>query len=183
MFDATSLGTLERDYYYESMGRRIKKEPNLLSFNLYKNDAILDGNSTWSGRVCVPQSVLSTQKVDSLFIDYLKKHRLNTFYKLKITDIRFDFLSSEGFFIQPGETKYFTSIVNLPYRDNQKWVTNIDSLKPNFGSISLSNDSVYTKSRLSKNHKREIEENGYCLFDGIINSNKQPVKLISMPKK
>lgn len=177
MFNENSIGTLEHDYYNESIGRK-KTNLNQLSFSLYKTDSLLDGNSTDIEAFCGNFNNLKVKEESYIIEKFLVKNKLDKTYivkPLKITE-----KSLQGFALHPGETKYFTSTINLPYRDSQKWVTNIDVLKPNQGSISLRNDSIFTKSILSKNQKNEIKENGYILFNGIIYSNKVPVKLISI---
>jgi hypothetical protein len=180
MLNENSIGTQEPDYYNEAIGRTKTKVLNILSFSLYKNNSILDGNSTRAEGSCVPRYESNPSYVESLFADFIIKNRIDPSYEIKSIDVRDD--SLQGFFLQPGETKYFTSTINLPYRDNAKWVTNIDSIKPNQGSISLRNDSIYTKSIISENRKKEIKENKYVLFDGIIYSNRVPVKLINIKK-
>jgi hypothetical protein len=178
MLNENSIGTQEPDYYNEAIGRTKTNVLNLISFSLYKNNTILDGRSTRAEGSCVPRYETNPSYVESLFANFIIKNRIDPSYEIKSTDVRDD--SLQDFFLQPGETKYFTSSINLPYRNNTKWVTNIDSIKPDQGSFSLRNDSIYTKSIISKNRKKEIKENGYVLFDGIIYSNRVPVKLINI---
>jgi hypothetical protein len=180
MLNENSIGTLERDLYREAMGKKKSSILNSLDFSLYKNDSILDGNSTKAEIFCGTFTSFETKQKDSLIDHFLKKNKLNRTYALKRIDFSDELL--QGFVLHPGETKYFTSIVNLPYRDDQRWVSNIDKLKPNQGSISLKNDSTFTKSIITGNQKKEIKENGYVLFDGIIYSNRVPVKLIIIKK-
>lgn len=178
MFDENSIGTLERDLYREAIGKKNFSPLNSLDFSLYRNDSILDGSSTRAEMFSCISSIFETKQRDSLVNNFLKENKLNRTYTLK----RIDSLnqSLQNFVIHPGETKYFTSILNLPYRDDQKWISNIDKRKPNQGSISLKNDSTFTKSIITENQKKEIKENGYTLFDGKIYSNRVPVKLISL---
>lgn len=118
------------------------------------------------------------QREESLIDNFLKQNKLERRYTLKRVDFPDEILHS--FILHPGETKYFTSIVNLPYRDDKRWFSKTDKLKPNMGSISLKNDSIFTKSKITDDQKKEIKENGYVLFDGIIYSKKIPVKLIKI---
>lgn len=178
MLNENNVGTVERDFYSEALGRK-KNSLNSIDFSMYKNNSVLDGNSTKVKNMCGNGfELMKVKELDGIINDFLTKNRINK--KCKIEYLNDVDNSLQGYFLQPGETKYFTSIINLPYRDNQKWVTNIDSIKPNLGSISLRNDSIYTKSRISENRKIEIKENGYVLFDGILYSNKVPVKLINV---
>ncbi|MBF7092883.1 hypothetical protein IUY40_15210 [Flavobacterium sp. ALJ2] len=178
MFNENSIGTLERDLYREGIGKKNFSPLNSLDFSLYKNDSVLDGSSTRAEMLSCTSSIFETKQTDSLIDNFLKKNKLNKTYALEQID--FPDGSLQGFVLHPEETKYFTSILNLPYRDNQKWISNIDKRKPNQGSISLKNDSTFTKSILTENQKKEIKENGYVLFDGKIYSNRVPVKLISL---
>jgi hypothetical protein len=178
MLNENNAGTLEKDFYNEALGRK-KSNLNSIDFSMYKNDSVLDGNSTKLESMCGNGfELMKVKELDSIINDFLITNRINKRYEIKyLNDVD---NSLQGYFLHPGETKYFTSIINLPYRNNQKWVSNIDNLKPNQGSISLKNDSVFTKSIIDQNLKREIKENGYVLFDGIIYSNRVPVKLTNI---
>lgn len=120
--------------------------------------------------------LMKIEELDTIVSKFLRKNRIFRKYQLEyVNDID---ESLQGYFLQPGETKYFTSVINLPYRNNQKWFSNIDKKKPNLGSLSLKSDSSFINRRLSQDRKREIKENGYIVFDGTIYSKKVPVKLI-----
>ncbi|MFC0077376.1 hypothetical protein ACFFLS_10020 [Flavobacterium procerum] len=180
MFNENSIGTLERDLYREALGKKNFSPLNSLDFSLYKNDSILDGRSTRIQGFCITP-ILETKERSLLIDSFLKKNKLERIYALKEIDSPDE--SLHCFVLHPGETKYLTSIINLPYRDNQKWISNTEKLKPNQGSVSLKNDSLFTKSKITEDQKREIKENGYVLFDGKIYSNRVPVKLISLRNK
>jgi hypothetical protein len=177
MLNENSVGTLERDLYKEAIGRKNSTILNNIAFSMYKSDSVLDGNSTQVEDMCGFNSNFLKRKLEAVD-SFLVKNEINEKYKLKYIDEIDE--SLQGFFLQPGETKYFTSIINLPYRNKQKWFSNIDDKKPNLGSLSFQNDSIFTKKIISQNRKKEIKENGYVLFDGIIYSNKIPVKLITI---
>lgn len=181
MFNENSIGTLERDLYREALGKKDLSSLNSLDFSLYKNDSILDGHSTKAEIFCGTMTNFETKKRDSLIDNFLKQNKLDRTYFLK--EIDFPDQSLHGFVLHPGETKYFTSIVNLPYRDDKRWFSNIDKRKPNEASISLKNDSIFTKSKITEDQKKEIKENGYTLFDGKIYSNRVPVKLVHLKEK
>lgn len=179
MLNENQLGTLEHDYYREAIGKKSYSLLNSIDLSLYKNDSVLDGSSTRLENMCGNGFELMRMKdLDTIVNEFVVKNKILRKYKIQYINDIDDTL--QGYFLQPGETKYFTSIVNLPYRNGQQWFSNIDTKKPNQGSLSLRNDSVYTKKRMSKNQKREIEENGYALFDGKIYSNRVPVKLIKI---
>ncbi|KFF06419.1 hypothetical protein [Flavobacterium reichenbachii] len=181
MFNENSIGTLERDLYREGLGKKDISPLNSLDFSLYKNDSILDGRSTRAEMFNCVSPIFETKQRDSLIDNFLKKNKLEKTHALK--EIDFPDQSLHGFVIHPGETKYFTSIVNLPYRNGQKWFSNVDKLKPNEGSISLKNDSIFTKSKITQDQKKEIKENRYVLFNGKIYSNRVPVKLVYLREK
>ncbi|TPG37604.1 hypothetical protein [Flavobacterium pectinovorum] len=176
MLDPNNLGTLERDLYKEALGRK-NYSSNSIGFSMYKNDSILDYSSTAAENVC--GNDLEFQKIeelDTIINNFLIKNRIEKRYKVQFLNLVDD--SLQGYFLNPGETKYFTSIINLPYRNNQKWFSNIDKKKPNLASLSLKSDSSFINKRLSQDRKKEIQENGYIVFDGTIYSKKIPVKLI-----
>lgn len=87
--------------------------------------------------------------------------------------------------IYPHESKYFSTIVNLPVMDyklrNNSWAYFIVEKGNYEAQISIANLKSTTSSDLTENLKKEINENGYTIFDGVIHSNKVPVKMISMP--
>jgi hypothetical protein len=181
MFNENSIGTLEPDLYHEALGKKDFSPLNSLDFSLYKNDSVLDGRST---RVEMGNCVFpgfEIQQREALIDNFLKKNKLDRFYTFK--EIGFRDESLRGFVLYPQQTKYFTSIINLPYRNDQRWFSNIEKLKPNQGSISLKNDSIFTKSRITEDQKREIKENGYVLFDDKIYSNRVPVKMVHLKGK
>ncbi|CAA9203762.1 hypothetical protein FLA105534_04944 [Flavobacterium bizetiae] len=178
MLNENNLGTVERDLYREALGRK-DYAYNSIGFSLYKKDSILDGSSTRAENMCGNGfELMKIEELDTIVSKFLRKNRIFRKYQLEyVNDID---ESLQGYFLQPGETKYFTSVINLPYRNSQMWFSNIDKKKPNLGSLSLKNDSLFTNKRLSQDRKKEIKENGYVLFDGIIYSNKVPVKLIKI---
>ncbi|GAA3773653.1 hypothetical protein [Flavobacterium ginsengiterrae] len=181
MFNENSIGTLERDLYREALGRKDFSPLNSLDFSLYKNNSVLDGRSTRAEMGNCVSPVFEIQQREALIENFLKQNKLNRNYTLK--EIGFRDESLQSFVLYPRQTKYFTSIINLPYRDDQRWFSNIDKLKPNQGSISLKNDSIFTKSKITEDQKKEIKENGYILFDGKIYSNRVPVKLVYLKGK
>ncbi len=156
--------------------------------NLYRNDSILKTKTTLISVGSSYETELEYYKskmyklnyIDSLFIDNVSERKL---YKTKLPSVLHREILENSFVIYPGESKYFTSLVNLPLRKNKiGLLTDINKIKPNLSSISIVNNVKYTNAKLSENQKKEIEENGYTLFDGVIQSNKVPVRMVSMPK-
>ncbi|HEY1194309.1 hypothetical protein [Flavobacterium sp.] len=181
MFNENSIGTLEQDLYRRALGRKDFSPLNSLDFSLYKNDSVLDGRSTRAEMGNCVSPGFEIQQREALIDNFLKQNKLDRNYTLK--EIGFRDESLQGFVLYPRQTKYFTSTINLPYRDDQRWFSNIDKLKPNQASISLRNDSIFTKSKITEDQKKEIKENGYVLFDGKIYSNRVPVKLVYLKEK
>lgn len=87
--------------------------------------------------------------------------------------------------IYPGETKYFSTLVNLPI-SNYRYSTlpfefEIDKKTSYKASIFLSNNKNITYKNLPNDIRKEVKENNYIIFDGEIKSNKIPVKMVSIP--
>lgn len=97
-----------------------------------------------------------------------------------------DIFRKNSFIIYPNETKFFTTIINLPFRNYKynyiPWYTLIDKNKTYQAGLTLFNVAKETSKYLTPDLKKEIEENGYEIFDGVIQSNKVPVKMVSMPE-
>jgi hypothetical protein len=87
--------------------------------------------------------------------------------------------------IYPGETKYFSTLVNLPI-SNYRYSTlpfafKLDKKTNYKASIFLSNNKNITYKNLPSDIRKEVKENNYIIFDGTIKSNKVPVKMVRMP--
>lgn len=180
MLNENNLGTEEPNFRYKDLG---KNEDNLnyVGFSLYKNDSILDRTSTSIDNACGSYSeAMRIQEIDSIVYKFLRKYSIQTKYELRYVNHTDN--SLQGYYLQPGEIKYFTSIVNLPHRNDQKWLSNIQNKKPNLACISLRNDLFLTRRMITENQIREIQENGYILFEGVVYSNKVPVELITIKK-
>jgi hypothetical protein len=171
-------------HYLNKMG--IKYDGVFL--NLYNNNSILSSQTTLTSGGSSYETELEYYKssmyrinyIDSLFIVNANKMKL---YKTKSPSVLHREILENSFVIYPGESKYFTSLVNLPLRKNKiGLLTDVNKIKPNLSSISIVNNASYTNEKLSKNQKKEIKENGYTIFDGVIQSNKVPVKMVRMPE-
>jgi len=162
MFNENSIGTLERNLYHEALGKKNFPLLNSLDFSLYKNDSVLDGLSTKAEIFCGTMTDFEIQKEESLIDNFLKQNKRERIYALKRID--FPDESLQSFILHPGETKYYTSVINLPYRDDQRWFSNIDKLKPNEGSISLKNDSTFTKSIITGEPKKGNQRKWVCFI-------------------
>lgn len=177
------LGTFENDYYLKFSSkekRNIKR--NIFAFNFYKNDSILSGQITLlsaCGAFSKRSPTSFQYSLDSLYIENLRKSKQ---HNTKYIGLQNKDVLEKSITISPGETRYFTSIVNLPLRKNgEYWLSHVDTIQPNLASISILNNKKYTSSLLSNDQKGILKR--MDLYDGIITSNKVPVKLIKMPKK
>lgn len=91
--------------------------------------------------------------------------------------------------IYPNETKYFSTIVNLPFAnyvsDANPLIYNLEANKDYTAGINLYNNSKFTMDYLTKDLKQEVKENGYVVFDGVLKSNQIPVEniLIKTPER
>lgn len=169
-----NLTTLECDSLMKTKIKDKINYYNQIAFNLYSNSTIINGEQNLF--VASSNGDFGCELFQNLeFVKDAKKlydNRITIFYKEVLEN---------SFVLHPHETKYFTSIVNLPFRlDGSSWHSLING-KTNYASLTLVNHKKKTESMLSKNQKKEIKENGYVIFDGIIESNKVPVKMISMP--
>jgi hypothetical protein len=189
VLNSNSLEVMESNFILEKLVENRIGTKSGLSFNLYKNNSIIKGRTTLTSGGADYQTETEYYKsplykrnvLDSIFIKNAENKKL---YKTDYPSVLNRETLENSFVIYPGEIKYFTSIVNLPLRkEGVNWISNINELKPNLASFSLVNIAEYTKNSISENQKKEIEENGYTIFDGIIQSNKIPVKMVNMPEE
>ncbi len=90
--------------------------------------------------------------------------------------------------LYPNETKRFKTVIYLPL-NHSNYIGSLvnyfiidDSIQSYKASIAIFNNLRETQKYLTEDLKKEIEENGYIIFDGILESNKVPVKLIPFEK-
>lgn len=168
----------ERNYLGHPMPQN-----NNISFNIYSKDSV-DGRQYQLGHVYDPRNTFHEFKKhldfnDSIFMDDLRKKQ---HIKYGYSDKWYANINKNYILINPGETKYFTTVINLPLRspfDNLKWMTIIDSKKEYMAGIALTNNAEEIIKYLNEDTLLEIKENGYRVFDGVIRSNKIPVKLVA----
>ncbi len=159
---------------------------NRINFSLYSNYKILGGRAEapfYSSYINSNIYELSRENLDTLiYKDARNKYNINDFS----TSYNVNYIHKNNFVIHPNETKYFTTIINLPLRNYEydyiSWYTLIKKNKTYKAGLTLLNVAEETKKYLTPDLKKEIEENGYTIFDGIIQSNKVPVKMVAIPK-
>jgi hypothetical protein len=92
------------------------------------------------------------------------------------------FNNAQNYFIlYPNQTKYIYKSIHLPkslpYSNLMFNLINGDNY---FAEICL--NSNINENDIPEYLKKEIKENGYTIFSGLIKSNKVPVKMISLPE-
>jgi hypothetical protein len=113
------------------------------------------------------------------------KKELNEIYlkeKISIGKMRFQ-ENMNCLVIHPGESKFLTYYKTLPifyeYKFDAYYFYKFIPNEKYFVQVSLKNDIKTSKKYFTSNQYKEIETNGYTIFDGTINSNKVPIKFIN----
>lgn len=95
------------------------------------------------------------------------------------------FISRNIVTIGPNETLYFRNQLTLPKRKIPQYPhevlvgylsSDFDTTKIYYAQLNFNNTASEVKKYLTDIQLRNIEENGYTVFDGIVYSNKIPVK-------
>ncbi len=154
------------------------------SFNIYKGDSL-----TPKGITRLFRGLHRTNNYDDYEV-YTSKYIVDTMsfnrnLLLKKSNIK----TFIPFVIYPSEVKRFRTIVHLPLKHSNYFSSGVsysiidDTTKNYTAGISILNNSEKIKEYLTEDQKKEIEENGYTIFDGVLESNKVPVKLIPFEDK
>lgn len=189
VFDCNSFETIEK--HADINGNSIENNKLGISFNLYKNGKLNNGkyisnninydNTNANEYYTNPRNrYWISQDYD---IEVFKRKELLS--KDENISARQAKLIKNSFILYPNQVKYFTTVVNLPIRapsEGVNWISKIDSTKKYDSNIILRSSIDEIKKYLTEDLKKEIQENGYEIFDGVTESNKVPVKVISMPK-
>ena len=155
-----------------------RKYDYILSFNLYSKGGMLSGHSTLTtggDMLCTSPHIMRII-LDTIYIEKLREKELYSDRKITYGH---KFVAQYGIVFYPGETKYFRSIVNLPFRKDESWISDLKD-KPTSASITILNSSEVTEKLLSDDMKKEIKENNYEIFDGKLQSNQVPVRLVRL---
>lgn len=150
---------------------------------IYQNDKVLEPIYFGSAVSWTMDAYIMRKWMNEVYADSLRSE-LNE--KYLHTKIEFDQIEFEREFnyvvIHPKESKFFTFYKTLPYFLEDNFETRYKySFKENekyYFQVSLKNDAQRLTKYLNENQKKEIEQNGYSIFDGIIKSNKIPIKFI-----
>lgn len=156
-----------------------------LSFDLYKGDSLANGSIalTTGGEYKNALDYYKSESyrshiTDSLDIDAAVKMKL--FRNKSRSTLNIDVLR-HSIVIYPGETKYFSSLINLPLRKNKTyWITDMYDKKPDSAALTFVSSAERLNDILTRDQRAELEENGYVIFDGVIRSNKVPVRMVKL---
>jgi glyoxylate utilization-related uncharacterized protein len=118
--------------------------------------------------------------------DSLKQELNEKYLKEKIDNDKIRFQREMNYVvIHPGETKFFSYYKTLPI-----FLEHVDSYymykfnvnENYYFQLCLKNDAQSLKKNITVNQLKEIEENGYTIFEGTVKSNKVPIKFINFPR-
>jgi hypothetical protein len=160
-----------------------------ISFNILKENEIFKP-SRLPVAIDYTNKHFYSRKLDNEIDRELLKQELNEKYlkeKISVDKIRFH-ENMNYIVIHPGESKFFSYYKTLPifYDYNLYASFYFYKFKPNenyFVQVSLKNQSETSKKNFTTNQIKEIEANGYTIFNGTINSNKVPIKFVDMNKE
>lgn len=118
--------------------------------------------------------------------DSLKKELNEIYLKEKINKNKIRFQREMSYVvIHPGETKFFSYYKTLPIfieHVESYYIYKFDVIKKYFCQLSFKNEAAKLKKNLTTNQLKEIEENEYTIFDGLIKSNKVPIRFTPSPQ-
>ncbi len=157
-----------------------------LFFNLLNNNLIVDSDFNYINHKFYNENPYSKVFKSQYVIDSINLKYLNEVHSYK-KNLIFD-IFRESIVIYPNETKYFSSLINLPIRNPYDRYNAYSLIKENDDvkyecELKLVHFLHDANKNLTKEDKKEIEENGYTIFDGVLESNKVPVKLIPFEDK
>jgi len=117
----------------------------------------------------------------------LLKKELNELYlKEKISLEKIDFQDNMSFVvIHSGESKFFSYYKSLPVYQDDYGSFYYYKFNPNeafYFQISLKHNNETSKEYFTINQRKEIEANGYTIFNGVLNSNKVPIEFVDINK-
>jgi hypothetical protein len=117
----------------------------------------------------------------------LKKELNEVYLKEKISLEKIDFQDNMSFVvIHPGESKFFSYYKTLPVYQDDYGSYYYYKFNPNeafYFQISLKHHNETSEEYFTTNQRKEIEANGYTIFNGVLNSNKVPIEFVDINKK
>lgn len=157
-----------------------------VSFNVLKDNEIYKP-SLFPAIIEYTNRHFFTRKLDNEIDRELLKQELNEKYlneKISVDKIRFH-ENMNYIVIHPGESKFFSYYKTLPiFYDYNLYASfyfyKFMSNENYFVQVSLKNNIETSRKNFTTNQIKEIEANGYTIFNGTINSNKVPIKFVDM---
>ncbi|MFT3796609.1 hypothetical protein [Flavobacterium sp.] len=169
-------------YLYKNFDKVESKRKNIKSVVYHNNDILapyfFGGAVGWTMQAYVSRKWLNERTTDSL------TNEVNEIYRKKKVDFgQLEFQRETTYVvIHPNESRYFTFYRTFPYflEDDFEGRYKYD-FKENenyFFQVTLENQKKELIKNLDENQLKEINENGYTIFDQKIQSNKIPIHLI-----
>lgn len=185
-FNDEGFKTMES--YKDIKGNLVNNNQEGICFNIYKGDKLSTG-SLYSSQITYninnPTEYYLNPKNRYWIKEYYEKE-VNKRKELLNNDeyiaTRQNELITHGFILYPHQIKYFRTAINLPLRSASEgfcWKSNIEGGNQYQAEIVLNCNSKNIKKYLNADLKKEIEENNYVIFNGVISSNLIPVKIVN----
>jgi hypothetical protein len=160
-----------------------------ISFNILMDDEI-QKPSRLPVAIDYTNEHFFSRKLDNEIDRELLKQELNAKYlseKISVDKIRFH-ENMNYIVIHPGESKFFSYYKTLPiFYDYNLYASfyfyKFKTKENYFVQVSLKNYIENSRKNFTTNQIKEIEANGYTVFNGTISSNKVPIKFINKNKK
>lgn len=120
--------------------------------------------------------------INELEGDSLRQEFNRNYLKEGISSDNLEFQKNADYVvIHPGETRFFMYYKTMPIfleNTDSYYMYKFNSNENYYFQMSLKNNSKELQKRITSNQAKEIQENGYTLFDGIIRSNKVPINFV-----
>ena len=182
-FKITNIGTKKYVIF-------IKKElDNVENFgqenirlDVFKDNELLEPNYLQYAIQLTTKGFEYRKDKNEIVNDALKQELNEKYLKEKISVDNVKFQREMNYMVvHPGETKYLSCYRTLPFFLEQLTSYYMYKFNPQdkyFFKLSLKNDAKSLKKYITINQLKEIEDNGYTLFNGELKSNKVPIKFV-----
>jgi hypothetical protein len=160
--------------------------PENIHFNIFKENEILKTNRVW-GTTYSHKDLFNRMDFNQMERENLKKELNEVYLKEKISLEKIHFQDNMNFVVlHPGESKFFSYYKSLPIYQNFIGNHYYYKFNPNevfYFQISLKHHNETSEEYFTTNQRKEIEANGYTIFNGVLNSNKVPIEFVDINKK
>ncbi|MEM0543940.1 hypothetical protein WFZ85_15135 [Flavobacterium sp. j3] len=180
-FKITNIGTKKYAFFIKKELDNVENfgQENI-RFNVFKDNEILEPNYLQYAIQLTTKGFEFRKDKNEIENDTIKQELNEKYLKEKISIKKIKFQREMNYVvIHPGETKYFSYYRTLPFFLEQLtsyYIYKFNSEYKYFFTLSLKNDATSLKKYITINQLKEIEDNGYVLFNGEIKSNKVPIK-------